>query len=173
MKKQRFPSFAALAAAVALSGLGAAGCSGSIDRAVGVIAGDFNGRHGSATAGASYKDQFATHQAVDLTLAYANPDDFDAIVLHADFVTFGRIPEAGGTTAYVGFGLGMAMWTDDSPTERDMDFWLRAPTGFARRFWSDTGEVFFEAALQLGFDSYSDDCPFIVYGGGVRWKVGM
>ena len=147
------------------------GCRIPIDRSVGPVIGDFSGRTGSASVGVSYQEQYTVHDAFSLSLGYANPWDHDAVAFQADLTSFGRIPEASQTTLYVGLGLGMASWTADSPTEHDVDCWLRAPLGVTRRFALDNGELFLEAALTLGLDTY--EAPLIRYVGGVRWKIGL
>ena len=166
-------SLLAGAAGVALAGCMIAGCAMPIDRSLGAFTGDFmfTKETTSATIGVSYKEQYRTHEAYVLSLSYSNPRDWDALVLRADLISYGRIPEAGGSATYVGFGLGLASWTADSPTGHASDFWLRIPIGMQRRFLMDNGEVFLELAPQLGLDGYFDYST-ITFGGGVRWKIG-
>ena len=157
-------------AAAVSAGAIVAGCTMPVDRSIGPIVGDFNGSHQSASVGVSYKEQYSVHDAFSLSLGYANPRDYDALVFQADLVSFGRIPEASQTTMYVGLGMGLATWTADSPTSHDIDFWLRVPIGVLRRFALDNGEVFFELAPTLGLNHYDS---VIGFGGGVRWKIGL
>ncbi len=164
MNMKRSSIFVLLAA-----GAFAAGCTRPIDSSLGVVVGDFSVDYGSAAVAASYKQQYTIHEAFVVSAGYANPWDWDATTLQADFISFGRIPEASESVVYVGFGLGLAVWGEDSPTGHDVDFWLRVPIGVLRRSSEDNGEFFIEAAVALGLDNYT--APFITYGVGLRRTI--
>lgn len=151
------------------AGAFAGGCVRPIDKSLGVAIGDFNVPQNSMAASVTYKQQYDVHEAFVVSAGYANPWDWDAATLQADLISFGRIPEASESVVYVGFGLGLAMWTADSPEDRDVDVWLRVPLGVLRRSSADNGEVFVEGALALGLDNYSP--PFITYSIGLRRTI--
>ena len=156
-------------AMVVTAGALAGGCVRPIDSSLGVAIGDFNARYNSMSGAVSYKQQYGVHEAFVVSAGYANPWDWDATTVQADLISFGRIPEGGESVVYVGFGLGLAMWTADSPTGHDVDFWLRVPLGVQRRTSADNGEFFFEGALALGLDHYEP--PFITFGFGLRRTI--